>query len=174
MARKPAVFGGLAVLSLLAVAAAVIARPWEAGLLALILFAIWVVAAAIWLDRRDARREAVRLANQDHRPAPSLPEEAEAFLAALDGQLGLPGDLRAEVRAELSAHFEDSIAAIEAEGNDRDLAAREAVARMGRPDELTRGCVAPTRPTGGFLPGPREACSRPASVLCGAISSACS
>ena len=138
MARKPAVFGGLAVLSLLAVAAAVIARPWEAGLLALILFAIWVVAAAIWLDRRDARREAVRLANQDHRPAPSLPEEAEAFLAALDGQLGLPGDLRAEVRAELSAHFEDSIAAIEAEGNDRDLAAREAVARMGRPDELAR------------------------------------
>lgn len=66
----------------------------------------------------------------------AMPPEAADYLAMLDSKLGLPSEVRAEIRAELADHVADSIAAIEAEGMDEERATREALARLGRPEDL--------------------------------------
>ena len=66
----------------------------------------------------------------------AMPPEAAEYLATLDSHLRLPPEVRADIRAELADHLSDSIEAIEAEGLDRDQAAREALARLGRPEDL--------------------------------------
>jgi hypothetical protein len=71
-------------------------------------------------------------------PRAELPGLALGFLDLVDGSLELPDDTRAEIRAELEAHLADSIAAIEAEGLDERAATREALARLGSPEELAR------------------------------------
>jgi hypothetical protein len=95
-----------------------------------------VVALLFWLvraRRRGGAAEARPLGAGDR-----LPSEADEFLAAVDRNLGLHSEARAEVHAELADHLRDSIEAIEAEGLDRDRATREALARLGRPEELAR------------------------------------
>jgi hypothetical protein len=102
----------------------------------LLVFAL-AIAGAAWLDRRSARKEALRNAAAQ-RTGAALPPDAEGFLARLDDRLGLPVDICSEIHAELGDHLEDSIAALEAEGLDRERATREALARLGRPEELAR------------------------------------
>ncbi len=102
----------------------------------LLVFAL-AIAGAAWLDRRSARKEALRNAAAGRTRAP-LPPDAETYLTRLDDRLGLPVDICSEIHAELGDHLEDSIAALEAEGLDRERATREALARLGRPEELAR------------------------------------
>ena len=105
-------------------------------LLLLVIFAL-AIAGAAWLDGRSARREALRHAVAQRTVEP-LPTEAADFLTRLDDRLGLPVEVCSEIHAELADHLEDSIAALEAEGLDRERATREALARLGRPEELAR------------------------------------
>jgi uncharacterized membrane protein len=64
--------------------------------------------------------------------------EAQEFLRTLDSNLDLPETDRAELRAELADHLSDSVARLEAEGQPRERAMREALARLGNPAELAR------------------------------------
>ena len=89
---------------------------------------------SIWLDRRSARREAKERAVEASAARRELPPAAAEFLSAVEGNLDMPGPVRAEIRIELSDHLEDSIAALESEGLDGDRATREALARLGRPE----------------------------------------
>jgi hypothetical protein len=110
----------------------------QAGIFLLLLLLVGIIALAIWLDRRSAHRDALAEAfGRRDQPGP-LPTAAQAYLSTLDGALRLPPEIRTEINAELSDHLADSIAAIEAEGLDRDRATREALARLGRPEELAR------------------------------------
>jgi hypothetical protein len=93
---------------------------------------------SIWLDRRSARREAKERAVEASAARRELPPAAAEFLSAVEGHLDMPGPVRAEIRIELSDHLEDSIAALESEGLDGDRATREALARLGRPEELAQ------------------------------------
>jgi uncharacterized membrane protein len=89
----------------------------------------WLARVALTPDPRPASELPVHAATP-------LPAEAETFLATLEGRLGLPAETRTEVRAELSDHLADSIASLQAEGLDEGRATREALARLGRPEEL--------------------------------------
>lgn len=127
----------LAAGSILILAAAAAWSPNQAPLIGLMLAFLWAIGLAAWLDRRSARKEALRNAAAQRQGAP-LPADAETYLTRLDDRLGLPVDLCSEIHDELSDHLEDSIAALEAEGLDRERATREALARLGRPEELAR------------------------------------
>lgn len=128
---------GLAAGSILIVAAAAVWWPSNAALIGLIVAFVWAIGGAAWLDRRSARKEALANAAAQRIGAP-LPPDAEGFLATLDGRLDLPVEICSEIHDELSDHLEDSIASLEAEGLDRERATREALARLGRPEELAR------------------------------------
>jgi hypothetical protein len=108
------------------------------GLFATVAVLLILMAGSVWLDGRSGRREAKE--NEVERSAASreLPPAVEEFLSDLEGHLDMPGPVRAEIRLELADHLEDSIAAIESEGLDQDRATREALARLGRPEELAR------------------------------------
>jgi uncharacterized membrane protein len=67
-----------------------------------------------------------------------LDPEAQEFLRTLDSNLDLPEADRAQLRAELADHLSDSVASLEAEGQPREPAMREALARLGNPAELAR------------------------------------
>jgi hypothetical protein len=67
-----------------------------------------------------------------------LPAAAGDYLDTLDRSLELPAEVRAEIREELADHLVDSIESIETEGLDRERATREALARLGRPEDLAR------------------------------------
>ena len=82
-----------------------------------------------------------------------LPHEVEEYLGRLDGALTLPPEVRADIAAEMADHFRDSIAAIVAEGLDRERAAREALARMGNPTELAAELTSAHRTTRRLLVG---------------------
>ena len=82
-----------------------------------------------------------------------LPHEVEEYLGRLDGALTLPPEVRADIAAEMADHFADSIAAIVAEGLDRERAAREAMARMGNPTELAAELSRAHRTTRRLLAG---------------------
>jgi len=82
-----------------------------------------------------------------------LPREVEEYLGHLDGALSLPDEVRADIAAEMAGHFRDSIAAIVAEGLDRERAAREAMARMGNPTELAAELSRAHRTTRRLLAG---------------------
>jgi diacylglycerol kinase len=106
------------------------------GIFFFIALLVLLAAVSIWVERRSARieedsRDVARAVD-----ARDLPPEVSEFLSALDGRLDMPAAVRAEIRLELADHLEDSIAAIEAEGLDRDRATREALARLGQPEDL--------------------------------------
>jgi hypothetical protein len=82
-----------------------------------------------------------------------LPHEVEEYLGRLDGALTLPPEVRTDIAAEMADHFRDSIAAIVAEGLDRERAAREAIARMGNPTELAAELSRAHRTTRRLLAG---------------------
>jgi hypothetical protein len=67
-----------------------------------------------------------------------LDPEAQEFLRTLESNLDLPEADRAQLRAELADHLSDSVASLEAEGQSREPAIREALARLGNPVELAR------------------------------------
>lgn len=114
---------------------------------------ILTVGVAGWLLRQALRSDDLPLPSALGERGGPLPAQAEAFLDTLDDSLGLPADICAEVRAELSDHLANSIAAIEAEGLDRDRATREAMARLGRPEELARQLRAAHQSTRRLLAG---------------------
>jgi hypothetical protein len=93
------------------------------------------IAVASWLNVRLQRSidRAVPPANTT-----GLDPEAQEFLRTLDSNLDLPAADRAELRAELADHLADSVASLEAEGQPREPAMREALARLGNPVELAR------------------------------------
>jgi uncharacterized membrane protein len=115
--------------------------PEQRWLTALTLAIAWAIGGAVWMDRRAgvaARAEALRYGLEPRPSVASLPADAEGFLATLDRSLDLPANVRSEIHDELSCHLEDSIAALQAEGLESDRATREALARLGRPEELAR------------------------------------
>ncbi len=98
----------------------------------------WLLWVADLRDRDAARtrdREATLAAQLEDEP---LPDEAAAFMRTLDERLDLPSADRVEIRAELTDHLADTIAAITADGLGRQAATREAVARLGDPMDLAR------------------------------------
>lgn len=109
-----------------------------ASLVALLALLAVFFGAAMWMNSRASRKGALGRPPIDRAADPQLPPDAEDFLRGLNEQLDLPAEIRAEIRAEMADHLQDSIAAIEAEGLDRDRATREALARLGRPEELAR------------------------------------
>lgn len=109
-----------------------------ASLVVLLVLLFLGFGVAVWMNGRVSRREALGRPPMNRLVDPPLPPQAEDFLRGLDEQLDLPAEVRAEIRAEMTDHLQDSIAAIEAESRDRDRAAAEAVARLGRPEELAR------------------------------------
>lgn len=112
----------------------------------------WAFWGQVELGRRNARSAASRQTLQGRVPDP-LPAEAAEYLTRLDSQLELPAGVRAEIRAELSDHLSDSIAAIQAEGRDFDFAVGEALARLGRTDDLARQLRRAHQPTRRLLAG---------------------
>ena len=147
------------VLAAVSVAAAVLGAlswPNNRWVVALALAILWATWGAVWMERRAgvaARAEAERRSLERSRSTASLPAEAEDFLATLDTRLELPAEVRTEIRDELSGHLEDSISALETEGLDRDRATREALARLGRPEELARQIRAAHQTTRRLLAG---------------------
>jgi len=119
--------------------------------LLILVFGGSLVAVLLWL----ARHPSDDLPHRFEPPSmpPALPVAAEDFLATLDRTLELPELDRAEIRAELAAHLEDSIASIETEGLDEERATREALARLGSPEELARQLEAARRTTRRLLAG---------------------
>lgn len=67
------------------------------------------------------------------------PTARELYLARVAAALRLPRDLTAEVTEELATHIADATSDLQAEGLDPDRAEREALARLGNPDELAGG-----------------------------------
>jgi hypothetical protein len=126
----------------------------------LLIAAAILLVAAIWLDHKIQRSDAMRLGAGD-RPEPHLPTEVADYLRALDSNLNLPESDRADIRAELADHLTDSIAAIGAEGLESEQAVREALARLGSADELarqlTRAHQSPRRALAGAAGGVFEA-----------------
>jgi hypothetical protein len=84
---------------------------------------------------------------------PELPAAAADFLDELDADLLLPDRDRIRIHEELTAHLEDSIASLMAEGLDEERAAAEAIARLGRPEALARDLEAARRTTRRLLAG---------------------
>ena len=84
---------------------------------------------------------------------PLLPVAAAEYLEALDARLELPARDRIEIQDELAAHLADSIEAIMTEGLDEQHATREALARLGRPEELARQLETARRTTRRLLAG---------------------
>ncbi|MGD0123593.1 MAG: permease prefix domain 1-containing protein [Candidatus Limnocylindrales bacterium] len=82
-----------------------------------------------------------------------LPAEIDEYLRRLGAALDLPAHVRAEIASEMAGHFRDSIAAIESEGLDPELAAREAIARLGSPTELAAELTSAHRTTRRLLVG---------------------
>jgi hypothetical protein len=134
-------------------AAASVLSPGVAGLAGLTTALVWIVIWAAWRDRRADSAAARDRALEQHLPNDELPPTVAAFLTTLDGKLDLPAEIRADIRAELADHLEDSIAAITAEGLDPDRAPREAIARLGRPEELARQLRAAHQSTRRLLAG---------------------
>jgi hypothetical protein len=113
---------------------------WAQGVAVLItmcLLLAWAFYGQVALSRRGRAREARRQTLESRVETP-LPPEALEYLAMVDAGLELPAETRREVRAELADHLSDSIAALEAEGQDVDFATREAIARLGRAGDLAR------------------------------------
>lgn len=95
-------------------------------------------------------------ASYDPRSSPDetpLPAEVDEYLSLLGTGLDLPAHVRVEIAAEMADHFRDSISAIESEGLGADLAAREAIARLGSPTELAGELTRAHRTTGRLLAG---------------------
>ena len=114
------------------------------------LFLVYEIQAWISLPGKWARMAGVREA-QATAATPSA--DTSSYLDAVDSALGLPPEVRAEIRAELSDHLDDSIEALEAEGLDRARATREALARLGRAEELARQLRAAHQSTRRLLAG---------------------
>ena len=130
-------FAGFVLLSVaLVLATAVLARGYAILVLVMVLL-VWAILGQRELSALGKRAEA-RRQELAQRIEPQLPPEALDFLARLDAHLDLSTYMRAEVRAEMADHLSDSIAAIAAEGLDPGAATREALARLGRPEELAR------------------------------------
>jgi uncharacterized membrane protein len=135
----------------LILATAEFARP-DTLFVTIVVLLVWALWGQVELGRRNTRAAARTQALMEHVPGP-LPDEAAEFLARVDSQLELPAGVRAEIRAELADHIDDSIAAIQAEGRDLDFATGEALARLGRPDELARQLRRAHRTTRRLLAG---------------------
>jgi hypothetical protein len=101
--------------------------------------------------RRNTARPDTAGASSD--AMPELPAAAADFLDQLDADLRLPARDSIEIQEELTAHLEDSIASLMAEGLDEERAASEAVARLGRPEALARDLEAARRTTRRLFAG---------------------
>jgi hypothetical protein len=120
------------------------AFSWPIGALVLAFeIQAWISLPGTWA--RTAERRAAE--------PPATSPEAAAYLDRVDSALGLPPEVRAEIRAELSDHLDDSIEALEGEGLDRARATREALARLGRAEELARQLRAAHQSTRRLLAG---------------------
>jgi hypothetical protein len=131
---------------------ALLARPWL-PLVALFVVVLWAGEIQAWMSQQRRQAEARAEAVAERPLEAAQPPVAATYLDALDSSLGLPAELRMEIRAELSDHLIDSIAALEAEGLAPDSAAREALARLGRPEELARQMRAAHQSTRRLLAG---------------------
>ncbi len=113
-------------------------------------WALWL-ADAMNADVARARRRTDAIARRiEDRP---LPEAARDFLDKVDQKLELPNSERIEIRAELSDHLADSIAAIQGEERSEEEATREALARLGSPDDLARQLTRAHQTTRRLLAG---------------------
>lgn len=157
-ATKPRLVGGAVLAVAFAMAPMPVAPVWTAvtwPLAALFL----VFEIQVWISMPRKWRGSSRPVAADAIPAPAplaapVPApETTAYLDLVDASLGLPAEVRAEIRAELSDHLEDSIEALEAEGLDRPRAIREALARLGRAEELARQLRAAHQSTRRLLAG---------------------
>jgi hypothetical protein len=95
----------------------------------------WAAEIQIWISLPQSglnRHRSAILAGRSDTLAP----QTLAFLDAVDAALGLPAEVRAEIRSELTDHLADSVAALEATGLTRAAAVSEALARLGRADDL--------------------------------------
>ena len=128
--------GALLASAVLILATAVWARGSAFPVTIAVLLA-WAIVGEVELDHRGLRAVARKQALEERVEGP-LPATALDYLARLDAELELPAPMRAEIRAELADHINDSIAAIQADGLDLGFATGEALVRLGQPDELAR------------------------------------
>ena len=128
---------------------------WAQGiavLIAMCLLLAWAFYGQVALSRRGRAQEARRQALESRVEA-TLPPEALDYLATVNAGLELPVETRKEVTAELADHLSDSIAAIQAEGQDAGFATREAIARLGPADDLARELSKTNQSTQQLLAG---------------------
>jgi hypothetical protein len=97
-------------------------------------FVAFLVAAVALVRRNERRLDG----GGSGASQPGRGDPISDYLDRLTAALNLPAADVAEVRSELTDHLQDSIASLEAEGLDRERAAREALARLGSADELGR------------------------------------
>lgn len=128
---------GFALASLALILAVAIWAQGAVVLVAMCVLLAWAAHSQAALSRRGQAREARRQALESRIEGP-LPPEALDYLATVNAKLELPIETRREVRAELADHLSDSIAAIQAEGQDAGFATRESMARLGPADDLAR------------------------------------
>lgn len=122
----------------IAASAGLVAAAWLGRSFEIPIFMLAVLWGAVAIDWLAARMRG------DERPRPEtphpldLPPRVAGYLETLDHGLDLPADVRSEIGLEIACHLEDSIASLEAEGLDAERATGEALARLGRPEELAR------------------------------------
>jgi hypothetical protein len=143
---------GFVLVSLAVILATAIWAPGIAVLIAMCVLLAWAFYVQAALSRRGRAREVRRQALDSRIEAP-LPPEALDYLATVNTRLELPAETRGEVRAELADHLSDSIAAIQFEGRDAAFATREAIARLGRADDLARELSKTNQSTQQLLAG---------------------
>ena len=115
-----------------------------------------VLIGVAMLIRRSERRLGPGTGGASAPTAPGASAQTDPIAAYLDrmtGELALPAADVTEVRAELADHLADSIAALEAEGLDRESAIREALGRLGPAAELGRQIRAAHQSTRRLLAG---------------------
>lgn len=95
----------------------------------------WAGEIQVWISLPQSGPDRYRAAILAGR-SDTLAPQTLAYLDAVDAALGLPAEVRAEIRSELTDHLADSVAALEATGLTRAAAVGEALARLGRADEL--------------------------------------
>ena len=113
-----------------------------------------LIVLAILLVRRSERR----LGGGPDGSTPDIAgrtgdAEVAAYLDRMTSELKLPAADVSEVRAEVADHLEDSIASLQAEGLDAELAVREALGRLGPAAELGRQLRAAHQSTRRLLAG---------------------
>jgi hypothetical protein len=113
----------------------------------------WISLPGRWNQTANASPERLASDAGAEQRAANESTETTTFLDRVDAALGLPAEVRSEIRAELADHLADSIEALEAEGLERTRATREALARLGRAEDLARRLRAAHQSTRRLLAG---------------------